>query len=92
MNYSNCLVEALKAWIKDPKNVKIIYLPKKWNNGAKHFLWVKGGKVYHYEARNQNNRKLFFRGVYKEQDLDAFEAFILHRLGYKPDIDKRIVA
>ena len=59
MNYSNCLAEALKAWIKDPKNVKIIYLPKKWNHGAKHFLWVKGGKVYHYEARNQNNRKLF---------------------------------
>lgn len=92
MNYSNCLVEALKAWIKDPKNVKIIYLPKKWNHGAKHFLWVKGGKVYHYEARNQNNRKLFFKGIYKEQNLDTFEAFILHILGYKPDIDKRIVA
>ena len=92
MKYSNCFIEALKAWIKDPKNVKIIFLPKKWNNGTNHFLWEKYGKVYHFEALNENNRKLFFKGEYKKQDLDTFEAFILHRLGYRPDIDKRIVA
>ena len=92
MKYSNCLIEALKAWIKDPKNVKIIYLPKKWNYGARHFLWIKNDKVYHYEALNSNNNKLFFKGTYKEQDLSTFEAFILHRLGYKPSIDKKIVA
>jgi len=92
MKYSNCLIEALKAWIKDPKNVKIIYLPKKWNNDRRHFLWLKNDKVYHYEALDKNNKKLFFKGTYKEQDLNTFEAFILHRLGYKPSIDKKIVA
>lgn len=92
MKYSNCLIEALKAWIKDPKNVKIIYLPKKWNYGARHFLWIKNDKVYHYEARNEKHNKYFFKGDFKEVSLDNFEAFILHRLGYKPDIDKKIVA
>lgn len=92
MKYSNCLIEAIVAWMKDPKNVKIIYLPKKWNNGRRHFLWIKGDKVYHYEAKNKNNRKLFFSGIYKEQDLDTFEAFILRRLSFNPDIDKKIVA
>ena len=56
MNYSNCLLEALKAWIKDPKNVKIIFLPKKWNSDRRHFLWIKDGKVYHYEAIDYDNR------------------------------------
>lgn len=92
MKYSNCLIEALKAWIKDPKNVKIIYLPKKWNNGSRHFLWIKNDKVYHYEARNEKHNKYFFKGDFKEVSLDDFEAFILHRLGYKPNIDKKIVA
>ena len=44
--YSNCLVEAIKAKIKDPKAVRIIYLPKKWNNGARHFMWIKGVESY----------------------------------------------
>ena len=92
MNYSNCLIEALKAWIKDPKNVKIVYLPRKWNHGGCHFLWIKNDKIYHYENPNENIGRLFFKGVYKEQDLETFEAFILHRLGYKPGIDKKIVA
>lgn len=29
--YSNCLFEAIKAKIKDPKNVQIIYLPSRLN-------------------------------------------------------------
>ena len=44
--YSNCLIEAIKAKVRDPKAVRIIYLPKKWNNGVRHFMWVKNDKVY----------------------------------------------
>lgn len=67
---------------KRPEKCEDYLLAKKMEPWQKSFLWVKGGKVYHYEALDKNNRKLFFRGVYKEQDLDVFEAFILHRLGY----------
>lgn len=89
--YSNCLVEAIKAKIKDPKAVRIIYLPKKWNNGVRHFMWVKGDKVYHYTHEESEKGGLLFKGIVKEQDFETFEAFILHKLSYNWDVDKKVV-
>lgn len=89
--YSNCLIEAVKAKIKDLKAVRIIYLPKKWNNGTRHFMWVKGDKVYHYTHEESEKGSLLFKGFIKEQDLETFEAFILRRLGYNWDVDKKVV-
>lgn len=40
--YSNCLVEAIKAKIKDPKAVRIIYLPKKVEQWGQTFYVGKG--------------------------------------------------
>lgn len=38
--FSNCLIEAVKAKLKDWKNVKIIFIPKKYNSSNTcHFLW-----------------------------------------------------
>ena len=37
--YSNCLFEAIKAKIKDPKNVHIHILSPKLNNGDFHIYW-----------------------------------------------------
>lgn len=89
--YSNCLVEVIKAKIKDPKAVRIIYLPKKWNNGARHFMWIKGDKVYHYTHEESVKGGILFKGFVKVQDLETFEAFILHRLGNKWKINKEEV-
>lgn len=89
--YSNCLIEALKAKIKDPKNVHIIYLPKKWNNGIRHFMWVKDNKVYHYTHSESEKGGILFNGFVKVQDLETFEAFILRRLGNKWKINKEEV-
>ena len=37
---SNCLFEAIKAKIKDPKNVKIHRFPITLNNNQLHFYWI----------------------------------------------------
>lgn len=77
---SNCLIEAIKAKIKDPKNTRIIYLYPKINTGFWHFLWVKDGKVRHFEdLKGMEGRGLLFKGEYKEQDFESFEAFVLRR-------------
>lgn len=89
--YSNCLIEAIKAKIKDPKAVHIIYLPKKWNDGALHFMWVKDNKVYHYTHEESEKGGLLFKGIVKEQDFETFEAFILYKLSYNWDVDKKVV-
>lgn len=88
--YSNCLFEALKAKLKDWKNTKIIYLNPKINDKHWHFFWIKNSKVYHYSDSYPNAKhcRLFFRGVYKEEDLDTFEAFILHRYGNRWNVNK----
>ena len=88
--YSNCLIEAVKAKIKDPK-VGIIYLPKKWNNGSRHFMWIKGDKVYHYTHGGSERASFLFKGTIEEQSFETFEAFILHRVGCKWEIDKKVV-
>mgnify|MGYP002857447552 CR=1 FL=1 len=61
--YSNCLFEALKAKIKDPKNVRIIRLPKEINHGYSHYMWIKDGFVYHSFDKNydgESRPKLLF--------------------------------
>ena len=79
---SNCLFEAIKAKLKNPKEVRIICLPKKWNDNVLHFMWIKNNSVFHYENLNEKFQ-LFFNGKIKEQPLDTFEAFFLKRLADK---------
>lgn len=38
--YSNCLIEAFKAKFKNWKNIKIIFIPRKYNHGNNfHVMW-----------------------------------------------------
>lgn len=91
--YSNCLFEALKAKIKDPKNVHIIYLPKKWNRGNLHFYWIKGEDIFHYTNPKYNRTKILFKGTIKKENFETFEAFILRSLAVsKPFLSKEVVA
>ena len=48
--YSNCLFEAIKAKIKDPKNVQIHLIPPSINNWNLHFYWINKSNqtIYHY--------------------------------------------
>ncbi len=47
--YSNCLFEAFKAKFKDPKNVYIFKVLKRFGGDATHFMWYneKSAKYYH---------------------------------------------
>lgn len=85
MKYSNCLIEALKAKIKDPKNVKIVYLGKKINNGARHCLWInyKTNTVTHYTHSEDEKFYGLFKGYYKQSSIEDFEAFLLNRAYFK---------
>lgn len=89
---SNCLIEAIKAKIKDPKNVRIIALKRAWNDGNLHFYWIDGNEVYHYEAPS-SKAPFLFKGETKHISLESFEAFTLKHLAIsKPNLDKSIVA
>lgn len=54
-------------------------------------MWVKGDKVYHYTHEESEKGGLLFKGIVKEQDFETFEAFILHKLSYNWDVDKKAV-
>lgn len=45
--YSNCLFEALKAKIKHPNTVQIIFLKRKVFGKYSHFMWKEADKVKH---------------------------------------------
>ena len=86
---SNCLFEAVKAKLKDWKNVHILYLPPRWNGGHLHFFWLEGDTVYHFthETDDESKQSYFFKGFVKKIKLTTFEASILHKMifPYKKD-------
>ena len=77
--YSNCLFEALKAKIKDPKNVRIFFIPRKINHNEFHFMWTDGKKVYH--SYNKNKAiclgKILFKPAIKSMDINIFQGWFL---------------
>jgi len=83
MFYSNCLFEALKAKIKDPKHVEIILVPPSLNHGSLHFFWKKQGKIFHFTNKNLKRTKIWFNGEIKQYDMRSFVGSILCRLQSK---------
>lgn len=86
--YSNCLFEAIKAKIKDPKNVYIFRVPKRFGGGATHFMWYDGKKYYHSVMTDRTNvkwyKKLWHNQEIKEIDEAIFNAFILNKISVLP--------
>lgn len=85
MFYSNCLIEAIKAKLKNPKNVKVFYIRAK-GDIIPHFMWTDG--LYDYDftiVKDDNcNKKLineiFFKGRIRKCDLGFIEEFKNKRL------------
>ena len=84
---SNCLIEALRAKIKDPKNVRIYHFPLALNNNYLHFYWVnkRENKVYHYADPKAGNCcldrfKLLFTGKLKIRQRDLFERSLYKKM------------
>ena len=81
MKYGNCLLAAIIAKLKDPKNIKIIYIPKKLNSGGNyrcHFLWenTKENKVFHYIPEADGVVPLFYKGKTKCLSSRAFQSLM----------------
>lgn len=78
MFYSNCLLEALKAKVKDWKNVKIIF------QKPHHFLWYdsKDNKVHDfYQADSFNNwyQMLWHKGYLYAWSYNAYIKWLQNR-------------
>ena len=67
--YSNCLFEAIKAKIKDPKNVYIFRVPKRFGGGAIHFMWYDGKKYYHSVMTDRTNVK-WYKKLWHNQEVN----------------------
>ena len=78
---SNCLIEAIKAKIKDPQNVRIGYLAPSINHGELHFWWIKEseGKAYHFRSDKDEKFHFFFLGSICRNDLNVFQDFVIRK-------------
>ena len=97
--YSNCLFEALKAKIKDPKHIRIIRFPKVLT-GHLHFGWTDGEYFYHsydpiYNKRSRIGKKLTFflyRIRTKKVPYLVFQSYWVDHLRCEPlDIQKKVI-
>ena len=69
--YSNCLLEAIKAKLKNPKNVKVLYIPRGFNTGNQfgHFVWTnnildpEGRFYFEFCAMNKKHNHFWFKGA-----------------------------
>lgn len=84
--YSNCLIEALKAKIKNPSNVVITYVPRS-EKGTPHFLWSDGVADFDFgvDERLEWWQILFFKGCIRKRNLgfnEKYKKLMSERMDY----------
>lgn len=79
---SNCLFEAIKAKIKDPKNIHIHVLSPKLNHGEFHVYWFddKDNHIYHFTYLNEDSCSILFNGKISCHNVKLFEAKLYNRM------------
>ena len=92
--YSNCFIEALKAKIKHPFKVKILYIPKRLNEeDCPHFMWTDGTDDYEFGIDAYVKSILLFKGSIRARGLGYANAYkemrkeflARHKKGVKTD-------
>ena len=76
--YSNCLIETIKYKLKNWHNVKITYIPSKYNLvKTPHFLWSDGIKDYDFGTSRylKWHQRLWFRGCVRVRELGWNEKY-----------------
>ncbi len=74
--YSNCLIEAIKAKIKNWSEVEIHKIPAKFENQIfPHFWWSEGEKAFDFKCDNPKTKLqvLFFKGHIRESKKYIYE-------------------
>lgn len=100
--YSNCLFEAVRAKIRDPKNVTIIRMPGGMTGDDCHFAWINKctGAVSHFTHASKNSknfllralRKIVYYGKVKTVRKEVFDRFSSYNLKkyYKSKLDSKL--
>ena len=88
--YSNCLFEAIKAKIKDPKTVQIIYLKGGLFGKKAHFMWRNGCEIFHAYNPKGSSNIFIYKVSYKNISFDSFEAYVLDAIKKLP-FEKQII-
>lgn len=76
--YSNCLIEAIRAKLKDPKNIHIHLYPPSLNRYCLHFYWIDEmeNKVCEYcvsDPKPFDRFKILFKSEVKRRSRALFE-------------------
>lgn len=83
--YSNCLFEAIKAKLKDPKNVKIHFLGKQLT-GTMHWYWYnlsdapEDRGVYSFTHKAKLKQRILFKGFINCDTFNMWESFLFHKM------------
>ena len=85
MKYSNCLIEAVKAKLKDPKNIHIIVIRPGSISKELHIAWTDGVNFCHvYSQRPRWWNKYLYKATFKKVPFTVFESFVCDRLKGEP--------
>lgn len=84
--YSNCMIEVLKAKLKDPGHIKIYFCkPRKINGNFQmfHFMWSDGKADYDFSDLNDGEmpwyKDFIFKGVLRKFPLGFAEEYSNYR-------------
>ena len=81
---SNCLIEAIKAKLKDWNNVEIHLLSPKLNRGELHFYWIdkKNQEIRQFAHRPNEHVKtiLLFKGRITNHNIKLFESSMYSKM------------
>jgi hypothetical protein len=88
---SNCLFEALKAKLRNPKGVKMFKVPKELNDHT-HFMWREGDFYYHAYIKNYDRFHFLFDFKIKKIPAYVFESYAICYIKLKDEKTKRKLA
>lgn len=85
--YSNCLFEAIKAKLKNPKNVHIHLIPKTLKKRI-HFYWYnlednENYGVYSFITLNNSKQHIWFKGLINNESVEMWESFLYNEMSKK---------
>lgn len=90
---SNCLIEALKAKIKDPKNVTIHVFPAKVNGHGifPHFWWSVGDQGFDFKKEGKSKQVILFKGTIRSYKKSTYIEKLtkLYRDALEKDFEKK---
>lgn len=85
--FSNCMIEAIKAKVRNPRGVRIYFCKPRMKERGHfqmfHFMWSDGKSDYDFSDLNENHlplyKNLLFKGVIRKFELGFAEKYTKYR-------------